>query len=200
MMYLPDSDSLWRIPGASYWNTVAASGQDVQGLTHCRFENTSAFLVAQASGKLWTANAESDGSAFASATINTTGLSNLSTGLWSVPFDNRCYIFNGVDDNRVMLQDGTSRVHGLYSVQQKPSLSNMFTSAFSASATGYYEYWCTEVVKFSDGQELESAFAGTPLTVRVTSLTSAPEIEMTGTPVNVLAVANVSSHQLQRLS
>jgi hypothetical protein len=192
VMYMPDTDSLYRGPGGQLWSIVATATKGVEGLVNCRFENDISYLVAQASGKLWSANAESDGSAFASATINVTGLTT-ATRLVTVPFDNRNYIFNGVDANCVMLSDGTSRFHGLLPVTQKPTPRTASAVAFSGIATGYYEYWCTEVVKCSDGQDLESTFSGFPLNVYVTSLVSSPVIEMSGKPVNLARAANTTS-------
>jgi len=184
VMYVPDTNALYRAPGGQLWNVVASADKGVEGLVNCRFEGDISYLVAQASGKLWTANAETSASTFASATINTSGLSTAKR-LVVVPFDNRNYIFNGVDNNRVMLSGGTSRAHGLYPVTQAPTNTSAAAAAFSAAATGYYEYWATESVKCDDGQELESSFAGLPVTVFVSSLATAPIIEMAGAPTNL---------------
>jgi len=192
VMYVPDTDALYRSPGGQLWSIVATASKAVEGLVNCRFEGDISYLVAQASGKLWSANAESDGSVFASATINTSGLSTVKR-LINVPFDNRNYIFNGVDANRVMLSDGTTRAHGLLPVTQAPTNTTYLASAFSGIATGYYEYWATEVVKCADGQELESTFTSTPVTVYVTSLSTAPVLEMSGTPTNLSRASSLAA-------
>lgn len=184
VMYLPDTDSVWRQPGGSFWSTVASVSASVQGMAACKFDNGTHLLVAQASGKLWTADAETDNSAFASATINCSGRSDIDR-LTSAPFDTRHYIFDGVNENRVLLSDGTSRQHGLLAVTQLPEYISTSAVGFSASVTGYYEYWYTEVVKFADGQELESSYDNPRvLTVLVASTGTAPVIEFPGQPAN----------------
>jgi hypothetical protein len=196
-MYLPDTDSVWRQPGGSFWSTVASVSADVQGLAACKFDNGTHLLVAQASGKLWTANAETNNSAFTSATINCSGRSDIDR-LTSTPFDTRHYLFDGVNDNRVLLEDGTSRQHGLAPVIQVPEFISMSAVGFSTSVTGYYEYWYTEVVKFADGQELESSYDNPlVLTVLVASTGTSPVLEFPGNPTNA-GVGTACSYNIYR--
>lgn len=185
-MFYQDNEHLSRVPGVTTWSTIVSTSC-INGLTACRFEDGTQKLVAQVSASgggvaYYMADAETNNSAFATVVTGLTG----GQALTSVQYDNRHYLFNGVDDNLVLLKDGTVRPHGL-----KPTIAGGINwldvdNALVAgpTATGFYEYWYTEVVKFSDGQELESAFNGDPVTYELTQLTSAPRFTLPGIPQN----------------
>jgi hypothetical protein len=139
----------------------------------------------------WTADAEVNNPTFATAY----GPITLGEHLVTVQYDNRHYLFNGNNENLVYLKDGSFRPHGLLAATS-PELefykfSNQLANGdqyyqvpFSSSATGLYEYWYTEVVRFSDGQELESAFDGVPLTINMQSTAHAPVLKLGTQPKN----------------
>lgn len=180
--YYDDIDSLCRAPALYQWAANVTGNQPVKGLVNCSFDNGNNYLVAQASGFLSIADAETDGSSFATAV---SGLTTTSKQLHSVQMDNRYYIMNGTDLNKVMLQDGTFRQHGLQPVSTAPISNGVLASAFSGSATGFYQYWYTEVVTFSDGQELESTYNAQPISIQVTNVaTTAPSMTLPTTPAN----------------
>lgn len=185
--YYPWHSSIASPPGITVWGVVASANQEVSGLCAARFDNGSHYLVAQASGKYWLADAETDASSFASATSVTAG-----NQLVAVQSDNHYYVLNGSGENLVLLQDGSFRKHGLVPTSTKLQFNGLVASAFSANATGFYEYWHTEVVRFSDNSELESTFDGLARTVNVTSLATAPAFELPGQPANYRQGTHIS--------
>lgn len=205
--YYPYTTSIARSPGLTIWTsdmlaaplTDASSGTG--GLAQARFKDGSNYILSQSipttvgAGSLLVASADSDGSAFSRVVTGLVGIPADTTqppGLSTVQYDNRHYIFNGVDPNTVMVRGGTTlgtRAHGLLPVTSNLIYVSATTSTFSATASGYYEYWHTETQRFNalDGQELESTYihAGGPLKVLVTSTTAAPAIRVPA-PVNLV--------------
>jgi hypothetical protein len=180
-IYWPNNAGPGRAPGMSLWNGVDVNA-DTTGLAAVRFDNGTQKLLAQNGGKLWLANGDIPTSSFASAVNQTDG-----AHLVAVPYDSRAFIFNGANDNWVLQQDGTLRQHGLNSSTTTPQdLGMVSTATFSASATGWYEYWYTEVLRMTDGIELENSFTGKPLSINVTSLSSSPKIGLPSQPANTI--------------
>lgn len=193
-VYKPNTLALQRARGRVTWGTATASAGDVCGLRDIQFDNGDHYLLAQVSctgaANLSTATVEGAG-AFG---VLTTALT-ASTALESVHYSNRYYLFNGVsgaytsglNSNFCVYLTSTGvgtaptiRQHGM-----APVTANVATgtaaSSFAASASGFYEYWTTEVYKYKqDGvdQEIESAYSTTPLTWYVSSTGNAAVVQM----------------------
>lgn len=164
LIYQPSDDYLHTSPGVSTYSTAFASS--VLGLVGATFDNAAAYLVAMSNGAYWISQVSA--SAFTTADTITNG-----TTLDSVPYNNKLYLLNGVNKNRVFLQNGAFRAHGMLPVTAAPGVATA-TGTWSQSATGYYEYWTTEVYVATasggpESVELESTFVGDPATIFVAS-------------------------------
>lgn len=192
--YYPYSDLLCRAPGQTVISDdITGSTRTINGMVQARFEDGANYLLAEvtgsgpSNGKILYSDITNGIDSFAelitgrtSAYTDTSVLGTLN----SVQYDNRHYLFNGVDLNRVVLKDLTTREHGLKPVTGPLTLIGTTGSTFTATVTGYYQYWATEILKFSDGQELESTVSTLiPLKVLVSSTTAAPDIKLP-TPAN----------------
>lgn len=187
-VYRAGSPALWRATGRVAAGTASAdpAGADIVGLRDMQFDNGIHVVVAHASSFYVT------GTLADTITFGTVA-SGVGVGsqLEVVQYRNRFFLFNGTQapvsasgSNRVLYLSATSttaqtsRQHGMVEVLEAPFVTASAT-AFSQSITGYYEYWTTEVAKFTqDSSELslESTFAGNPETIFVTSTGMAPVI------------------------
>lgn len=195
-MYYQDNEHLSRIPGVS---VMADSLYKQAGLVGCRFTNGRHDLISQ---QIYKINSVDTGAYFvASAESNNaspyTGVTALTAGsqLVSVMADDRHYLFNGANENLVYLKDGKFRPHGLLPavegeiqflryMDDSDVNSAYHDAAAAVPSLGYYEYWYTEAVKFSDDQIIESTFVKNPITVNVTSLSHAPVLTLPSSPQN----------------
>lgn len=167
-IYKPNSQAIHRSQGWTEFNGTAISA-NIVGLEAAVFHNGARFLIAQAGSAYYTSNitAQILTGTFASADAITSG-----NTLDAVQFENKFFLLNGANLNRVFRQDGTFRQHGLQPVK---GALNAVTAAgtFAASATGYYEYWATEVYEITatatEVTTLESTFSGDPATIQVTN-------------------------------
>lgn len=203
MVYKPDSNALQRGRGRIAAGTVTASAGDINGLRDMQFDNGDHYLIAQTSAALvanYSTAVVADTLTWGVLTTAVTA----GTQLEAVHYNNRFYILNGVsaaegaiNTNGVIYLSATAtgtpmtiRQHGMIAVSAiGPSATA--ASAFAASASGFYEYWTTEVYKYQqDGvqQEIEGTFTGTPLTVFVSSTSVAPVIQRPS------LVNNVATH------
>lgn len=124
--YKPGDSRVWKQAGRSAFGTVLASNR-IKGLVLCQFDSGSDKLVAYAGTALYGATPGTTG-AFASLV---SGLSSSGTQLTSCHQDDRWYLGNGYDRNRVLKSDGTIRAHGL----QAPSTAPTGTPSASAGTT-----------------------------------------------------------------
>jgi hypothetical protein len=196
--YRSGSQALRRAKGRAVFGVVTATGHDVDGLRDAKFDNGDHYLIAHSSANYSTAAVSGAG---------TFGLLASGVGdgdqLDVVHYRNRFYLFNGVTadvgdpaSNRVFYLTATAantppttRFHGMLPVIAAPAASST-AATFSQDVTGYYEYWTTEVAKYTqDGSELvvESTFGGGgvgtaaetgPTTVFVSTTAAAPVIFM----------------------
>lgn len=190
-VYKPGSQALRRAPGWTAFGTVSATAVNIPGLRDVRFDNGNHYLLAHASSNYY------------SAAVGDTGTfgvlaSNIGIGaqLEVVQFRNRYFLFNGVrqnatatavNSNRVMYLTATAaantpvvRQHGMNPVESQPTITTAGGGVFSQSATGYYEYWTTEVaqiVQDSASAQIESTFVGKPSTVLVSATSVVPTIQ-----------------------
>ena len=182
--YRHDDDGLWRYPGIAGSRTISsATGHAINGIVDCRFDSVHK-LIAQCNGKYWVANAEDNTSAFASALSVTEG-----TSLQALEHSGRWFVLNGTDTNRAFTSAGTFRNMGLLPVTARPTDGGVTAVSHPASATGYYDYWYTELVPIEGGETLESSYDADPLTIFVQDTAHSPFIVFPSTPRNASATA-----------
>jgi hypothetical protein len=204
-VYKPNTLALQRASGRSTWWTTTASAADVVGIRDIQFDNGDHYIVAQVSctGKAFIATASAENAA--ASGVLTTAIS-ATTAFEAVHFSNRHYLFNGypsanlqgLNSNFCVYLSSTGagcpvtlRQHGMAPVTSLNGTSTA-ASSFAASASGFYEYWYTEVYQYKqDGndQEIESAFGASgmsPETWYVSSTAVAPIIKFVG-PRNPVA-------------
>lgn len=191
-VYKPNTLALQRASGRIVWGTVTSSASDITGLRDIQFDNGDHYLMAQVSSDttacISTATVEGNGTFGAVTAITAT------TSFEAVHFNNRFYVMNGaaalgkINSQAVIYLSSTAansplqlRQHGMTPVKAiasgQASGIAAVASNFAASASGFYEYWTTEVIQYTqDGAsaEIESAFNGSPLTVYVPSTAVAP--------------------------
>jgi hypothetical protein len=168
MVYRNGGQSLERATGRQVFGVVSAATA-AAGLRDMHFDNGDHYLIGMAGTKYRIAPMGDTGTFADLATIAS------GTSLEVVQYRNRFFLMNGavaqtssIGTNVVSYLSATSagtppttRSHGLLPVVAAPNVTTA-TGAFSQSVTGYYEYWTTEVVRFTqDGvtQKLESAFS-----------------------------------------
>lgn len=169
MVYKNGATQLERATGRAVFGAVSAVATGVVGLRDIHFDNADHYLVARAGTKLRTAPVGDTGSFTDLATIAE------GTNLEVVQYRNRFFLMVGataaadtIGTNVVGYLSATAasnpiqtRPHGLLPVNSAPNITTA-AGSFSQSATGYYEYWTTEVYKYTqDGAEaeLESAYS-----------------------------------------
>lgn len=190
MVYKNGATQLERAPGRAAFGTVTATPTGVAGLRDISFDNGDAYLVAMAGTKYRTSPVADTGTFTDLATIAS------GTSLEVVQYRNRFFLMNGssadassIGTNVVAYLSATAagttlstRSHGLVPVISAPNITTA-AGAFTQTATGYYEYWTTEVARYTqDGAvlALESAFSnGTgPSTVFVSATGVVPTIQL----------------------
>lgn len=184
-IYMPRDTGIYRAPGQSpfgfYSSGSPASSQPINALTCIRFAGGQQYLLGQTGSELVYRDPESSGNATVLHSAYSTG-----TDFTSIHFKNRWYLFNGVNDNIVIKPGPIYRRHGLNPVTSPPAGSTA-SSSFALDTSGTYEYWYTEVAKYGDTDEVESAYvADKPTLIQVTSPTSshAPVLTFPAQPIN----------------
>lgn len=160
--YRPNSPSLWKIPGSSL---VADTGSSsVSGLAYCGFDDADDRLVAQVGTEYKAIN-------LTTAAVSTLETITPGTTLVSVHHTDSHHLLNGANRNQVLMNDGTTRRHGLAPVTSKVGLALLAGGAWDtvlAPLPNTYDYWATEVWK-TDDWELESTYEGLTAYIAVTS-------------------------------
>ena len=164
LIYRSTSPSLHKAAGRAIYTT----GSDIiNGMQACAFDNADDLLIVQRAGRLLRGPLGGVGTL--------TDIEAFSDGsLDRAHYLNRHVLMNGVNDNRVLRDDGTTRPHGMPAVTSPPGLVHAGaggTGVFAILGTGWFEYWTTEVFIGGD-EEVESTFEGTPSQVNVTSANS----------------------------
>lgn len=202
-VYKPNAPALQRAEGRATWGTATAASSDVAGLRDAHFDNGDHYLIAMISGAT-AAYVTASVSGIASSGVFgvlTTAVTAAASGLECVQYQNRFYLFNGTtaldtatsavtgypNTNQVFYLSATAagtppsvRQHGMLPVTATPNYTTA-SGTFALTVTGYYEYWTTEVAKFTANgaaTELESTFAGSPATVWITTATMVPILEI----------------------
>lgn len=192
--YFPGDPAIYRSTGRAAFGTATAAAGEVDGLRHITFDTGDSYLVAMVTGatqaKYRIAPVGDTGVFSDLATIATAG-----STLEAVHFRNRYFLFNGasqdvsataVNSNLVVYLSATAvgttpsaRQHGMLPVLATPTTATA-AGTFSQPVTGYYEYWTTEIAKLTQDSadfQMESTFAGTPVTVFVSSTAMVPQIQ-----------------------
>ena len=199
MVYKNGATQLERAPGRAAFGTVSAVATGVVGLRDIHFDNGDHYLVAMAGAKYRTAPVGDTGSFTDLATIAA------GTSLEVVQYRNRFFLMNGASSNATAIGSNvvaylsataagttlSTRQHGLLPVKSSPNVTTAGGGVFSLTATGYYEYWTTEVAKFQqDGAQvtLESAFSSdaSPTTQLISATSIVPSVQLTA-PTNSIA-------------
>lgn len=193
--YFPNTQALKRATGRASFGTVSA-GVSAVGLRDAKFDNGDHYLLAHASASYFRA-AVGDGPAatftsfFSSANAATAETPVTGASLETIQRQNRFFLLNGTNINQVFYLSATAtsstplvRRMGLRAVSATPATAEV-ASAFSQSASGYYEYWTTEMFRgTADGAgfQIEGTFVSAdPATVFVSSTGVAPRISMPAT-------------------
>ncbi len=110
-----DPHQAWKMPGRSLFGATEAGR--VNGVAVCQFDGDGADKILAAVGtKIYGATPGSSG-AFASLA---TGLSASATTFVAAHQDDRWYLCNGLDENRVLMPDGTVRLMGMKAPTGQP--------------------------------------------------------------------------------
>lgn len=189
-IYPPDSDELMRMPGRQS-HQLFSSGDAVCGVMTCRFDNGEHYLLAQTTGtldKVHLTYAEE-----ADAGVLTSWDSTGNGPLVAAQYGNRYFIWNGSDPPKVLLQNASVRSMGMTPITAQMETLATAIGAWMGIATGYFDYWYTEVysttataenANASGAFELESAYTADPQTIKVTNTTTRVRIKLPGARVN----------------
>lgn len=198
--YRRGSSALQRAKGREQYGFVSgsASAHEVVGLRDITFDNGSRYLVGLAlvtgTGRLRYGPIGATGSFTDFGDV--AGIPS-AQGLEIAHYRNRFYAFTGaralsssvVPSTQVLYLSATGsaetpkgRQHGMVPVSDKSTVTTAGGGQFSLNdtgATGYYEYWTTEVAKVpTDGEDLyiESTYVGDPATVFISATSVVPTI------------------------
>ena len=130
MMHPGDPDQLHKVNGRSVFGDTGTAAI-VKGLALCKFDNGADKVIALSGTALYSAAAGTTGT-FAALT-GATGLSASANRLSAAHANDRWYLCNGTDYNRVLESDGTVRRHGMLPPDTAPTVTGSFLS-------GTFEY------------------------------------------------------------
>lgn len=170
MTYRPYSTVIRNAAPLSGTANVVDAQQDVIGLHVLQFSDETEFMFAQV-GTSYYASAGLSGAFGAVGAAITAG-----TSVDVATYNNRHYVFNGANANRVLYLNGstkTMRAHGVSALTVPPAVS--VGAGNWTLETGVYEYWATELVPITEGSStywLESDFTGSPSVVNITAASS----------------------------
>lgn len=160
-VYEPSSGALITAAGLSAFSAkIPATAATVDGLKACRFSSGTHVLIAacdDATNTVWTSPVGETGTWTARVAKTAQGSGALNV----VHYNNKFFLLTGATANRELQSDLSTRRHGLAPVTTAPGIqvSSGTWSVTTDTGVVYYEYWTTEVVKYSDGTELESTVA-----------------------------------------
>lgn len=187
LIYTQDSDTLMLMPGRAQWKDVGG-GDPIVGLLAASFDNGVNYIVTSDGTTRKVYNASS-GATTATAT-------ETATTIGGVQYDNRYFMYDGHNTPTMLLQDGTTRQVGLTPITE--SIAALATAAGSwlGIATGYFDYWVTEVAKLTTSAEtadpaapyeLECAYSADPQTIKVENLQTRVAIKLPAVVTNANA-------------
>ena len=190
MVYRNGANGLCRAYGRQFFGSATSVPQAVNGLRDVKFQSGDQYLIAMSGG------------AYSYATVGDTGSFTVitacpsGTALEVVQYGDSFFLMNGATASAsasgsmmVAYQSATAsgqapitRPAGLLPVLAAPNVTTA-AGTFSQTATGYYEYWTTEVAKFTqDGASasIEGAFSSQNgvTTVYVSSTGVVPTVQL----------------------
>jgi len=176
LIYTQDSDTLMSMPGRASWYAMstATAQASIKGLFSATFDNGSQFIVTNDGTTRHVINA-------ANHTLVATGSCASATTQGGVQYDNRYFTYDGKAVPQMLLQDGTMRRVGLAPVTAQIGGLATAVGSWLGLATGYFDYWVTEVAKLTataetpdpdSPYELESAYTADPQTIKVANMTT----------------------------
>lgn len=193
LVYLSKGDGLTRVSGRTAFSNptsaINATASGVTGLKSFQFPGSTTQYLAVQGRESSSGNNSFYYNAITGIGTPLTKMEEVSAGNYLELVTNRShqYLLNGANANRVWYLNAgtlTSRAHGMQPISATP-VSGSVVQTFSASATGLYEYWTTEVLRVPNDNgsesEIESTFRGKPITVNVTATTMSPVITRPGT-------------------
>ena len=132
-----DRGMAWKMPGRSEFGSAGSGG--VKGIAICQFdEGGTDYLVASIGTTLVAATPGATGT-FASLA---TGLNSSATVLTAAQQEDRWFLGNGYDDNRVLMPDGTVRLMGMKTPTEAPTATATTVSQVifrpTANAWGFH--------------------------------------------------------------
>lgn len=131
LYYKPgDSVRAWKIPGRSQFGDTASAAK-VKGLALCKYDTGGTDRLIAYSGTAYYSATPGTTGSFASLV---TGLSSSGTHLTSVHYNDRWYLGNGYDRNRVISAAGAVRIHGMLEPAQAPTAA---VSAVGGAASNF---------------------------------------------------------------
>lgn len=136
-----DPYQVWKMPGRALFGSAGSSG--VKGIAVCQFDDGGTdLLLASIGTSIYSATPGSSGSL--SSLVS--GLSSDATTFVAAHQEDRWYLCNGYDQNRVLLSDGTTRLMGMNPPDTAPtaqpalvlgSVANRPTINTSAAGGGF---------------------------------------------------------------
>jgi len=164
-IYQANDPAIHKAKLRTKYNAVAAGAAgSIKGLRYLEFENGTALLAAHEASSIHLSSFSAETGTFATLTP-ITGVGSGDT-LDAVNYGNRYTTLNGVGTNQVVRPDGTFRRQGLNPVTEMPTQPALVSGVWNASlGSGFFHFITTEVfIDTINGEEIESAFTGTPRT------------------------------------
>lgn len=186
--YLPHDPAIHKVKGRTKYNAVAlGTAGNVKGLRYLEFDDSTAIVAAHESDDIHLSAFSAETGTFASLTP----ISNVGSGqsMDSVHYGNKHYLLIGAGQNQVVKTGGATRAQGMIPVPELTTAPTVTAGAWStALGTGFFHFLVTEVIIDTlTGDELESAFTGTPLSVQITTVGSQQVTVTRSTLSNTLA-------------
>jgi len=171
--YLPNDSAIHKVKGRTKYNTVAlGSAGNVKGLRYLEFDDATAIVAAHEASSIRLSTFAAETGDFSTLTP----ISSVGSGqsMDSIQYANKHYLLIGAGQNQVVKGDGTFRNHGMVPVPELTTPPAISAGAWSTQlGTGFFHFFTTEVfIDALNGDELESAFTGTPQSVNVTAVAS----------------------------
>lgn len=179
MFYLQDSDTLLPLPGKAEF-VDSGSGDPIVGVLTVTYDDGSQYLAANDGSNinLWNASTGASVTAVASPDGTTLG---------AVQVDNRYFTYDGVNTPKMLLQSGAARQVGMTPITEQIAGLATASGSWLGIATGYFDYWVTEVKQLTSSDEtadpdspyeLECAYAADPQTIKVENLNTRVAIRL----------------------
>jgi len=157
------------IEGPAFATATMSSSSYCYGLAPANFDNGNGYLLSLLGTKFQYSAITGNNGVLGTWTDfgSTFASSSARNSFNAVHYNNKYYLFDGIQANNVLRSDLTVRSHGLAPViTALPSVTSASATAnvWPANATGYFDYWYTEVMKLSGNPEdivIESSYEAT---------------------------------------